>query len=46
MKKYFVIFILTILAAVAISACASQHKCAAYGYYSEHCITPSDSQQL
>lgn len=43
MKKLLVILALIFVGILTFSACESQHKCAAYGYYSEYNANANDA---
>jgi hypothetical protein len=46
MKRNIVVFGLILLGIIALSACATQPKCAAYGHYSYYEVQKTDNQKI
>lgn len=46
MKRNIVVIGLILLGIIALSACQTQQKCAAYGHYSYHEVQKTENQKI
>lgn len=46
MKRNIVVIGLILLGIIALSSCATQQKCAAYGHYSYYEVQKTDNQKI